>query len=552
MAKLPQRLSLEFLLLGLIAVAVLLRILYLGSREFWYDEVLSLLVATGQGTKYQHPGDLPVVLNNYKALLSLPAESSVGDAIETIKNIFKSLFADVHPPLSFLSLHFWLRLFGNSEAATRSLMALLSVGAIGGAYGLGRVLLGHRGGLLLAALLGINPFFLFHSLNLRMYAPLVLWTVLSSWAILQLMEGKPPEEGTSKFKPLLWNVLLIGSVAAGLLTQYLFAYWVLTLGIFVLVFDRPHWWQQGLRLSAGVLLTIPWFLWGARRQGRLDDVGGQFLQGNHLGDITQTLGTHLLLGDWATSLPIESVMVAGVLVIALLVTCIINLWRQGERRPLFIALFLGFFPLLLALLVDIIGRKHTIGFGGGRALIFILPGCLLLLALGLERSAGRWRGLAATVLLLVYLSLSIGDFSLRHRRMFHNLADLIREDSTTPTLVIMNSRAWGHVLRLAYYLPSEASVMLLARDSAKLAPNLEKILNSPAAQYPRLIWLNSARPVWSAPKTDAEKQQYQQAVQQVVDSQYQLTKTLPLSGTMELDKFTVNLYRRSAEQNPFP
>ncbi|MBD1942187.1 hypothetical protein H6F50_07410, partial [Coleofasciculus sp. FACHB-712] len=42
-------LSLEMLLLGAIAIAVLLRIIYLGSREFWYDEVLSLILASGHG-----------------------------------------------------------------------------------------------------------------------------------------------------------------------------------------------------------------------------------------------------------------------------------------------------------------------------------------------------------------------------------------------------------------------------------------------------------------------------------------------------------------------
>ena len=42
------RFSLEWLLLSAIALAVLLRILNLGSREFWYDEVLSLLISTGK------------------------------------------------------------------------------------------------------------------------------------------------------------------------------------------------------------------------------------------------------------------------------------------------------------------------------------------------------------------------------------------------------------------------------------------------------------------------------------------------------------------------
>jgi uncharacterized membrane protein len=259
-----------------------------------------------------------------------------------------------------------MRLFGNSEAAMRSLMALMSVGAIGSAYGLGRIVLGHRGGLLLAALLGTNPFFLFHSLNARMYAPLVLWTTLSTWAMLELMEARgeelkvrglkvedsdqqPQPANLQPSKPsvsrqILWSVVLIGSVAAGLLTQYLFAYWVITLGVFVLVFDRRRWWQQGLRLGAGILLWIPWFFWGTRHQSRLREVGGQFSKGTHLGDIAQTLGTHLLLGDWVTSLPTAIAIVAGCVVVVVLLACTLTLWRQGERRKLGVALILGIFP----------------------------------------------------------------------------------------------------------------------------------------------------------------------------------------------------------------
>ncbi|MEO3703639.1 hypothetical protein [Trichormus azollae] len=56
----------------------------------------------------------------------------------------------------------------------RSLNTLLSTVSMGGAYGLGKFFLGHRGGLFFAALVAISPFYLFHSLNLRMYTPLVL------------------------------------------------------------------------------------------------------------------------------------------------------------------------------------------------------------------------------------------------------------------------------------------------------------------------------------------------------------------------------------------
>jgi len=574
--KSPVRFSLELLLMIAIASAILLRIINLGSREFWYDEVLSLILSNGQQVNYKAPGDLPVVLRDYTALLSLPAESSLGEVIKTVKNVFNGILGDVHPPLSYLSLHFWMRLFGNSEAAMRSLMALMSVGAIGSAYGLGRIVLGHRGGLLLAALLGTNPFFLFHSLNARMYAPLVLWTTLSTWAMLELMEARGEElkvrglnvedsdqqpqpanlqpanlqpANLQPSKPsvshqILWSVVLIGSVAAGLLTQYLFAYWVITLGVFVLVFDRRRWWQQGLRLGAGILLWIPWFFWGTRHQSRLREVGGQFSKGTHLGDIAQTLGTHLLLGDWVTSLPTAIAIVAGCVVVVVLFACTITLWRQGERRKLGVALILGIFPLLLALTVDIVTRKYSIGFGGGRSMLFILPGCLLLLALWLERSAGRWREPAAAVLLLLYLSISIGDFSTRQRWLFHDLANLIQQNPTTPTLVAMNSRAWGHILRLAYYIPPTAPVRLLAQNPADLAPALDKILTTEAQRYPRVIWLNSARPVNKAPKTEAEKEQIQKDIQRVLNSKFKLVKTQQLSGTMILDDFTLNLYTR--------
>ncbi|MBD2742833.1 glycosyltransferase family 39 protein [Coleofasciculus sp. FACHB-1120] len=555
-------LSLEILLLGAIAIAVLLRIIYLGSREFWYDEVLSLILASGHGVDYQAPGAQPVNLRDYSALL-IPRS---GDVVGTIKDVYKGILGDVHPPLSYFSLYFWLQLFGNSEAALRSLGALLSVGAIGGAYGLGRFVMGHRGGLIFAALLGTNPFYLFHSLNARMYGPLILWTIFSTWAMLHLVEAKGATESVrasdgeiepdamrsphhpSNRSSILWSAILIVSIAAGLLTQYLFVYWVMTLGIFVLIFDRRRWWQQGLRLGAGVLLWMPWFLLGTRKQGRLGEVGNQFSKGNHFADVTQTLSSHLLLGDWVGNVvktPAEATLaiVAGCLIILLLAGCTFSLWRQGKRRTLFMALSLGILPLCIAFAVDILTGKYTIGFGGGRALIFVLPGCLLLIALWLERAAGRWRGVAAAGLLLLYLGISIGDFSTRNRSMFHQIADLIQQKATTPTLIVMNSRAWGHILRLAYYLPPTAPVQLLAQHPADLAPALEKVLTSgQAAQYPRILWLDSARPVNKAPKTEAEKQQIQQEIQRVLKSRYQLAKTQQLSGTTILDEFAVNLY----------
>jgi uncharacterized membrane protein len=536
-----------------IFICVLLRILNIGSREFWYDEVLSLLLATGNKGAYSTPGDIPVVLTEYISLLKLPPESGIGDVITTVRNLFKSLLGgEPHPPLFFLTQHLWLRLFGNSEAAMRSANALISIATIGSTYGLGKTILGHRGGIFLAALLALNPFYLFHSLNVRMYAPLVLWATLSAWALLHLIHKRDQESSHSRYHLLMWNGLLIVSIAAGLLTFYLYAYWIFVLAVLVIYLDRHHWWQHGLRLSGGILLTTPWLLRGTIIQLRNADLNrfstakkAVFPALQHGQDFLQTLGINLLVGDWATSLPTLSITLAGSLVFFILLFCSIKLWQQGEKTNLVTALILGFLPLLLALLVDIFSKKFTLGFGWGRTMIIIIPGCLLLISLWLEKGVSqKWVNGVAAMILAVYLTISIGDFSFRHRSVFNTVADLILQDVNQPTLIAMNSKAWGHVLRLAYYLPPQSSVMLLSQHPAQIAANLEQVLQQESTKYSRIIWLDSFDPLWSRLKSEAEVETEKQKVKQVLSSDFQLQQTQNIVGTMSLDQFQVSVYKK--------
>jgi uncharacterized membrane protein len=312
--------------------------------------------------------------------------------------------------------------------------------------------------------------------------------------------------------------------------------------------DARRWWQYAIPLAAGVVLAIPWALWGTLQQLRnRSDVARQVSGGGgtaaiaHLQDVTETLAAHLLLGDWLTSLSTARIVLSGIGVIAVLVVCIVSVWRSGKLQLLGTACILGLFPLLLALGVDAVTSQFTIGFGWGRAMIFILPGCLLLLTLGLNQLSTKWQGSAIAALLFLYLSVGVSDFSLRQRQVFHAVADLVMQEPTTPTLIAMNSGAWGHVLRLAYYMPPSAPVKLLAGKSADLAATLATTLTPATASYPRILWIDSARPVWSRPSTESEKQQ----VQQVLDQQYRETQTQHLKGTMLLDEFTVRLYTRS-------
>ena len=332
------------------------------------------------------------------------------------------------------------------------------------------------------------------------------------------------------------------------MTFYLFIYWLVVLGVMILFLDRRHWWQHGLLVATGALLTTPWLLWGTTQQLRNGDFGrfdaspgflAAMLQ--HCRDVAEVLGIHLLLGDWITSLPSTIAFFAGLGAIAVLGIAAIALWRRGARQILGIAFLLGIFPLFLALAADVIGGKFTLGFGWGRSVIFILPGCLLLIAAWIEKATGRSRALVASILLGLYLAISIGDYTLRYRSTFHQLTDAIASTPTKPTLIAMNSRAWGHVLRLAYYIPSEMPVTLLAGDASKLAAALEKVLNEASPQYDRLVWFDSAKPIWSPATADSEKRQIEAVILQ---SGLEPTTSMPLSGTMSFDEFMTKVYDR--------
>lgn len=546
MVKVSRGNWLSNLLFLAILTGVVLRIVNLGSREFWYDEILSLLLSTSQKVLYHSPQAAPVRLSSYIPLLSLPQDET--GFFTTIENLLKGLVAEPHPPLFFIEQHLWMRLFGNSEIALRSLVVLFSLGAIFAAYGLGRSLMGnHRGGLILAALLALNPYYLFQSLNARMYGSVVFWMVLSSWALLELIilnQQEEPWQGK-----IVWTLIFIISVAAGLMTVYYFAFALLGLLVIILILDLERWWQYGLCLGMSVIINVPWLWWGTRQQLNNADLdrfnsSGSWLEsmGRHLQDVIQTFATLLVVGDWVTSLPKLIIIIAGCVAIAFLILCTLNLIYIQQHQLLIMALSLGVLPLLVILGIDIFTGKFTLGYGWGRSIIFILPGCLLLIAIWLERYTDKWESLAVIAVLILYLGIGVSDFVLRPRLMFHQIADIINKQPKAPTLIVTNSSAWGNVLRLAYYLPSDAPISLLAQKSESLTPILKKTLNNKSAKYQRILWLDSARPVWGSPSTKEQKQQLKKAL----DSRFKLTQTKQLSGTGVLDKFMLQVYQKKS------
>ena len=84
-----------------------------------------------------------------------------------------------HPPLSFFVLHYWGRLAGESELALRFTSAFAGLLVVPLIYVLGRLLFDARVGIVAAALLAFNPFYIWHAQEARMYGMLAAFSIAS-------------------------------------------------------------------------------------------------------------------------------------------------------------------------------------------------------------------------------------------------------------------------------------------------------------------------------------------------------------------------------------
>jgi mannosyltransferase len=141
---------------------------------------------------------------------------------------------DIHPPLYYWLLHFWMRLFGQSEVAVRSLSAVAAVLLVAVIYQVGARLFGRRAGLMAAFIAAVSPFQVYYAQEARMYALLALLGALTVWATVEWMlsDNEEQEQDPTGFgKPLgsveqsrrlPWALLYVLSATAGLYTQYAF------------------------------------------------------------------------------------------------------------------------------------------------------------------------------------------------------------------------------------------------------------------------------------------------------------------------------------------
>jgi mannosyltransferase len=179
---------------------------------------------------------------------------------------------DGAPPLFYYLLHFWMRLFGQSDLATRSLSGILGVLTLPVAWLGARRFGGRTVAWTTVVLLASAPFAVYYSTESRMYALLIL---LTGCGILALQRAlATPRPG---------NLIAVAVVTAALLyTQYWSMYLVAMVGLWLVLSalrarhrapQSPAWRRPIPALVAvavGGLAFVPWlptFIYQSKHTG---------------------------------------------------------------------------------------------------------------------------------------------------------------------------------------------------------------------------------------------------------------------------------------------
>jgi 4-amino-4-deoxy-L-arabinose transferase-like glycosyltransferase len=215
-----------WLLVMVLLISFGLRVYRLGDQSVWWDEGYSTWLAR-----------------------------------QSFVEIAQGTSRDTHPPLYFWLLHLWREGSSDREFGLRFLSAGVGLLTVAVAYCLGRAVGNRLVGLLAALLVGISPFHIWWSQEVRMYAPAALLATLALWAALRVWD---------RGRLVDW-VLYVLFTTAGLYTLYLN---VLVLMVINLAWLWVFWCSERRRstlirwMSAQVvalLLFAPWLIYAVGR-----------------------------------------------------------------------------------------------------------------------------------------------------------------------------------------------------------------------------------------------------------------------------------------------
>lgn len=198
-----------------VALGVVLR--FLTTSPLWLDEAMTVNIA------------------------SLPVDE-LGEALRH----------DGSPPLYYMLLHFWMRVFGSGDLAVRALSGVIAVATLPLAWRAGRRVGGSSVGWITVLLLASSPFAIRYATEARMYSLVQLLVFAGYLAVHRAFE-----------RPSLGRLAAVAVLAALLLlTHYWSLYLLGAVAALLIVLARrgagKAAWRVMAALAVGGMLFLPW------------------------------------------------------------------------------------------------------------------------------------------------------------------------------------------------------------------------------------------------------------------------------------------------------
>lgn len=339
-------------------------------------------------------------------------------AVKPIVSIVRIVARDTSPPLYYLCLHTWMKIFGTSEVAIRSLSFLFFLGTALTAYFIGKHLWDKKTGFLAAVITFLSPFLFKYAFEGRMYAILAFTSTLAVFFFL---------------KKNYWAFIFSG--AAALYSHHFSIFILVWLGLWRL---KELWGKPLKKVIVGLsdfliigLLYIPW-LYPLYYQTSL--VASGFWLGKPTPKVlTETIGKFLAGEGKETTRKIAWT--------ALFVILILRKWLKDKEKSAFL---LGWFlsPLVITYLLSQI--MQPIFFD--RYMLAAIPAACLLIA-SLVRKVSL---IPLTIALICLAILNWHYFTHPTKRPFREMADFIKSEASNLTLINYNAAA-HHLWESKYY-----------------------------------------------------------------------------------------------------
>lgn len=335
---------------------------------------------------------------------------------ENFLRMLQIVAKDTAPPLYYICLFIWTRIFGDSEVAIRSLSVLLFLGTVAIVYLIAKTVWNKKTGLLAALLTLANPFLFTFAFEGRMYAILVFTVTLSFYFFIT--NNSPG---------------YILSATAAIYSHH-YAILVLMFQFFWRLFTNMKDWWKTLKIYFAIgLLYSPW-LYPLYKQVTMVSGQGFWLGKPQIQDIVGLLLKYII-GDprfnWQKYL--------------LVLTGLILILKQWKNQLKYNLLLLGWsiVPIIIAFLISL--GKTSIFYD--RYLIFTIPSILLLLA-------GGWRKISfififAFVIPLLWVNYDY--FTHPTKSPFRQLAAYVKNEAKSDDFLINFNSSVHHLWESKYY-----------------------------------------------------------------------------------------------------